>query len=991
MKIAKEKLINAIYESVTLQEDEADDIGSKMRNLQQAIGAGATTTPSPGVGASQADQSDEDEGEDDSIVSPEQLKKFRDMVLEKTRDKAGVVADLASSAFEYAKDAKNVTQESFTEYTQEVEIQLDQAIFYYNTEEKIEDLVKNKRDFIDEYRKVLGDLSVKTRDEGTAKKKPEEKKAEKKPVREQEVDYYPAKPPSKEKVKSGGEEMEREDRIKAKGRIDPRFAQGSRRSEQRRYLTALKDRAFDPEKDEGAARNLKARKKAFLDPATLDEDLLKKRIGLEDPNKSKRLKDLQEKARTSFAEAQAGNKEYMTEVTNEYDKVVLDVIEISDSFDKREMDGKERVKNRVEYIEKNILGKTFTDSGREVGKPNEYIDLEDMEYIPYMTDLEWKNWTDIMRVKATPADLSARVTGILDVLETGGRYIYYAYGTNRKIAHYIAFGDADVVIGPDGEEIREYDTPERQKDANETAEDYLLATQAAVSALSFLMNYNRGKEDVKGVFDALTEKDKGGSGSVFRSQTYQDGVKLLDKDGNMLKGFDPVSVRGRASIESRKKIAAWFGSKQPWMVPGAGKGIRNEIMVKTLLFMFDPTIGLASLLGRGLGYTFSVNEVTKILDDQAKAIAEYGDILGRMKKYDFTALTGDSVAKDALKELKILKGEIEAKYSDSIEIDNKLKKNGLTREVVTEAPESLLKRVKRTALKFKNTALPVTDDPFEDPVGPIDPDDDTLKSDGQKGNQAIDRLERAEAERKLASKQQADADKALSQAVGGINKTKAELDAEKKAKGDDGGKKGKGRTKPVKVRTPGRTKVDFDPSVGFKRDDDFTIFEQKQNAIAMGGGIDFGQMKKEFNETYDKAVKERLAYSQTLLTYYTYIYAKGMQDVGLYSQYAVTLGFYTNLYADAMIKFLSTTPAAAEEPETPEDVDVDGSDDPIAIKGKVPPQATVKERVIRVSKNKLIDIIFEHLEEQKQTVDITKDQLVALVAQEAFKQINRKK
>jgi hypothetical protein len=72
-------------------------------------------------------------------------------------------------------------------------------------------------------------------------------------------------------------------------------------------------------------------------------------------------------------------------------------------------------------------------------------------------------------------------------------------------------------------------------------------------------------------------------------------------------------------------------------------------------------------------------------------------------------------------------------------------------------------------------------------------------------------------------------------------------------------------------------------------------------------------------------------------------------------------------------------------------VDVDGSDDPIDIKGKVPPQAPVNENKIRISKDKLIRLISEQVKEYTQTVDVTKDQLVALVAQEAFKQINRKK
>ena len=56
-----------------------------------------------------------------------------------------------------------------------------------------------------------------------------------------------------------------------------------------------------------------------------------------------------------------------------------------------------------------------------------------------------------------------------------------------------------------------------------------------------------------------------------------------------------------------------------------------------------------------------------------------------------------------------------------------------------------------------------------------------------------------------------------------------------------------------------------------------------------------------------------------------------------------------------------------------------------------PFQTPVDESKIKITKSKLIDLISEQVKEQTQTVDITKDQLVALVAQEAFKQINRKK
>tara|TARA_R100001086_G_scaffold157909_1_gene84548 strand:- start:922 stop:3321 length:2400 start_codon:yes stop_codon:yes gene_type:complete len=56
------------------------------------------------------------------------------------------------------------------------------------------------------------------------------------------------------------------------------------------------------------------------------------------------------------------------------------------------------------------------------------------------------------------------------------------------------------------------------------------------------------------------------------------------------------------------------------------------------------------------------------------------------------------------------------------------------------------------------------------------------------------------------------------------------------------------------------------------------------------------------------------------------------------------------------------------------------------------PQSTeLQEGKIKITKSKLIDLISEQVKEKTQTVDVTKDQLVTLVAQEAFKQINRKK
>ena len=54
-------------------------------------------------------------------------------------------------------------------------------------------------------------------------------------------------------------------------------------------------------------------------------------------------------------------------------------------------------------------------------------------------------------------------------------------------------------------------------------------------------------------------------------------------------------------------------------------------------------------------------------------------------------------------------------------------------------------------------------------------------------------------------------------------------------------------------------------------------------------------------------------------------------------------------------------------------------------------QTPVGERKIKVSKSKLIDIISEQLKEQNEQIDIDHDELVTLVVQEAYKQVNRKK
>jgi hypothetical protein len=64
---------------------------------------------------------------------------------------------------------------------------------------------------------------------------------------------------------------------------------------------------------------------------------------------------------------------------------------------------------------------------------------------------------------------------------------------------------------------------------------------------------------------------------------------------------------------------------------------------------------------------------------------------------------------------------------------------------------------------------------------------------------------------------------------------------------------------------------------------------------------------------------------------------------------------------------------------------------PMSIDPDSQTQTPANESKIKITKSKLIDLISEQVKEQSQTVDVTKDQLVTLVAQEAFKQINRKK
>ena len=57
----------------------------------------------------------------------------------------------------------------------------------------------------------------------------------------------------------------------------------------------------------------------------------------------------------------------------------------------------------------------------------------------------------------------------------------------------------------------------------------------------------------------------------------------------------------------------------------------------------------------------------------------------------------------------------------------------------------------------------------------------------------------------------------------------------------------------------------------------------------------------------------------------------------------------------------------------------------------VPFQTPVDESKIKITKSKLIDLISDQVKEQTQTIEVDKVQLIALIAEEAQKQISRKK
>lgn len=89
---------------------------------------------------------------------------------------------------------------------------------------------------------------------------------------------------------------------------------------------------------------------------------------------------------------------------------------------------------------------------------------------------------------------------------------------------------------------------------------------------------------------------------------------------------------------------------------------------------------------------------------------------------------------------------------------------------------------------------------------------------------------------------------------------------------------------------------------------------------------------------------------------------------------------------------IPATPEDGEQDTQPQTrVDVDGSDDPVVIQGKVPPQSPINETKYTVSKQDLIDVITENLQDQFTLVEVDKDQLINHITEEAYKAISRKK
>jgi hypothetical protein len=986
MKVVKEKLIDAICESViaangeTLLEQEKkkvdfvddasiDKVISNIKAFNQQAGASTAQTKKTEE-PPEEDAADEDTAP--ATVSLESISDFQTAITRKVGEagnKLEIIGNIAKSGYGYAtgvaSDTSKHTQEGFNKYTNKFLIGLDQNIFYYNMMKDIKNIVENKTNFIKQYEKVFGPRFTADYIGG------EDEDAIEFEVEDGKVKTKGGKKVDEQKAGEEGEEtLPRR----------PDFAAlGGRRTVQRKFLNKL-------------LPQLHQRKVTYLNPKTFDEDSLAKLIGLEDPEEgqSKKLDTIKTEAETNPSKARRDNETYMKDVIDKYNEIVQSIhAGFADSLDGET----KRVKDRIKYIEENLLGDS------KPGEENKNLDRDDMEYIPFMIDPEWDRWTSILQVEAASPDGNINVTTVMDDLVKLMSLTPMLWGLNRKAAYAYAMRDAKQVDIVDGKTILRYETPERQAQAEKDAEDIHTYAAATLILINTMRQFSKGREDVKGAFTALAKPPSGFLRSIT-SAKYQDDVDKMVIDGDKIKNVK-VKAKGRVSLSTRKLLASWLGSNQPWIIPGGGKGILSEVLMKLLLSILDPTVGLIGIVSRLAGYTVGLAEVNSTLQNQKKAIKKYEEVLGKLKKFDIEQFDDGEIGREALEELRILKGEIEKIYSDSIEIDRILKEKGMTREIVEETPESLASRIRRALLseEAQETIFDAVEDPVNNPTGPIDAADDTLRANAEKGEQALNGLERADTERKAAAKAAADVEDAFSKATG-INKVQKQTDPKtgkkktpdrkpgERVKFPPFGKKGKG---PKPKPTPTTTKMpDLDMSTD-KRDDDFGIFEQKQNIANMSGDLNFGQMKKDFSIEYDQAFEERKKYSSNLLLLYTYTYMKGLQNVGAYSQYAVNLGMYTNLYIDVLSSYISTFASEAPEPEEQADVDVDGSDQPITIKGKVPPQAPVKERVIRVSKNKLIDIIFEHLEEQKQTIDISKDQLVALVAQEAFKQINRKK
>jgi hypothetical protein len=123
--------------------------------------------------------------------------------------------------------------------------------------------------------------------------------------------------------------------------------------------------------------------------------------------------------------------------------------------------------------------------------------------------------------------------------------------------------------------------------------------------------------------------------------------------------------------------------------------------------------------------------------------------------------------------------------------------------------------------------------------------------------------------------------------------------------------------------------------------------------------------------------------------------SEGMEDIARFFVEKALLEEYIKML-DAqdkeLEKFISMMEGEIEKAKAEEKASAGQQTSPDAPATAEPQtQTPVNERKIKVSKSKLIDIISEQLKEQNEQIDIDHDELFALVAQEAFKQINRKK